>query len=225
MMIRINLLPVKQAQKRELGRQWLILGLVVLVGALVGNYLWFNSRETKANRLDAQINEIRARIAELEKAIGEVNNINKRKKEVEDKLKILSDLRKKRSGPVRMLDALATATPKKVYLVEFAESAGQVRINGKAGSHEDVADFMRNLSGVVWTPKGMARVIERKRDSANVRVQFFKDDSQEDLPVSEVSNFFTGIELKSDTMAVDAKSGAAGRIVTFEIGLAANYAI
>jgi type IV pilus assembly protein PilN len=224
MMIRINLLPVKQAQKRELGRQWLILGVVVLAGSVIINYLWWNGRVSTGDRLDKQITDIRSRIAELEKAIGEVNNINMRKKEVTDKLKVLSDLRKKRSGPVRMLDALATATPHKVTLGEFAESNGTVRITGRATSHEDVSDFMRNLTSMVWCKKGMAKVIEHKRDSPTLRVQYFKDDSQEDVPLTEAANFFTQIELKQDTLQQDTKVPTA-RVVTFEIDLSANYAI
>jgi type IV pilus assembly protein PilN len=224
MMIRINLLPVKQAQKRELGRQWLILGIVVLLGSVIINYLWWNSRVSTGDKLDKQISDIRSRIAELEKAIGEVNNINMRKKEVTDKLKVLSDLRKKRSGPVRMLDALATATPHKVTLGEFAESNGAVRLTGRATSHEDVSDFMRNLTSMVWTKKGMAKVIEHKRDNPNVRVQYFKDDSQEDVPLVEAHNFFTQIELKQDTLSQSDKNPTA-RVVTFEIDMSADYAI
>ncbi|MBS1152228.1 MAG: pilN, partial [Myxococcaceae bacterium] len=127
MMIRINLLPVRQVQKREVGRQVLILAALVIVLGLVGNYLWYSDRESERVRLASSVIETQRRITELEKVIGEVNNINKRKKEVEDKLKILNDLRKLRSGPVRMLDALATATPKKVWLSDFNEQSNQVK--------------------------------------------------------------------------------------------------
>ena len=83
---------------------------------------------------------------------------------------------------------------------------------------------MRNLSAMVWTKKGMAKVIEHKRDNPNVRVQYFKDDSQEDVPLAEAANFFTAIELKQDTLQQDTKSPTA-RVVTFEIDMSANYAI
>ena len=39
MMIRINLLPVRQVKKREMGRQILILAAVVVAAGLIGNYL------------------------------------------------------------------------------------------------------------------------------------------------------------------------------------------
>src|SRR5262245_48859249 len=123
MMIRINLLPVRAVKKRELGRQILVLGAAVLVLALVLNTAWYLDRNSTSSRNMDRINGTRARIAELEKVIGEVNNINKRKREVEEKLKVLDELRKGRSGPVRMLDALSTATPKKVWLKDFDEKA------------------------------------------------------------------------------------------------------
>lgn len=226
MMIRINLLPVRQVQKREVGRQILILAAVVVVGGLVGNYLWYADREAERSRLQEQIAATQKRITELEKVIGEVNNINKRKKEVEDKLKILNELRKLRSGPVRMLDALATAIPKKVWLSDFNEQSNQVRIQGSALSHEDVAELMRGLSTVVWTPKGMGRVVERKRDAPTVRVELLTGEgSILEYNVTEVSAFFSNIDLKSATLVADKAAGAAGNRVNFEISLSANYAI
>src|SRR5205814_4154470 len=40
-MIRINLLPVRAKKKREFGQQLLVLFVLVLVGGLIGNYLWY----------------------------------------------------------------------------------------------------------------------------------------------------------------------------------------
>ena len=226
MMIRINLLPVRQVQKREVGRQVLILASIVVIGGLVGNYLWYDNRESERVRLAAQIVETQKRITELEKVIGEVNNINKRKREVEEKLKTLRELRKLRSGPVRMLDALATATPKKVWLSDFNEQSNNVKLVGKAVSHEDVAELMRGLATVVWTPKGMGRVVERKREASTVRIELLSGEgSIEDFAVGEVSAFFSNIDLKNATSVSDKTAGASERRIDFEINMSANYAI
>ena len=153
MIVRINLLPVRQGKKREVSRQFLVLTAAVIVLVLVGNYIFFERVNSESERNTAKINQTQARIGELEKVIGEVNNLNARKKEVEDKLKILSGLRKGRSGPVRLMDALATAMPKKVWLSDFEERADAVRLQGTALAHDDVADLMRSLANVVWTPR------------------------------------------------------------------------
>ena len=46
MMIRINLLPVRAVKKRELGVQVLTLLTLVIVGTLIANYFWYDSRES-----------------------------------------------------------------------------------------------------------------------------------------------------------------------------------
>lgn len=223
MMIRINLLPVRQGKKRELGRQFLVVAVGLVAIAFIGNWFWYNQLATQRDRNQARIDDTKRRISELEKVIGEVNNINKRRKEVEEKLSVLDKLRKGRTGPVRMLDALSTATPKKVFLTDFDEKASIVKLTGRAASHEDVADFMRGLSTIVWTPKGMGRVVERKRDSPSVRVELLTTEgAMEDFNLNEVAPFFTNIDLKKAEARTD--KGVTNS-VTFEIGLAANYAI
>ncbi len=226
MMIRINLLPVRQVKKRELGRQFLVLFGVVAVLAVVVNFVWYSSRESSRERKQEAATQTQLRITELEKVIGEVNNINKRKKEVEDKLKILNDLRKGRAGPVRMLDALATATPKKVWLKDFAEQNNNVKLTGLAISHDDIAEFMRSLSQIVWTPKGMGRLVEQKRDAAkSSRVELLgTDGAVEDFPASEIGIFFSNIDLKKAETSGASLVGNSRR-VSFEIQFAANYSI
>jgi type IV pilus assembly protein PilN len=229
MMIRINLLPVRAVKKREMGRQVLVLGAGVLVLTLVLNAVWYLDRNSTYNRNQERIVATRARIAELEKVIGEVNNINKRKREVEEKLKVLDELRKGRSGPVRLLDALSTATPKKVWLKDFDEKSNSVKLEGTAVSHDDVAEFMRALQNVVWTPKGMGRLVEQKRDSKNSRVELLASEGAiEDFKVNEIAYFFTGIDLKraEQTQTVGSPTAGGGtKLVLFTITLTANYAI
>jgi len=124
-MIFINLLPVRAAKKREFGRQQLVLFVLLLVLAGIGNYF--------------------VEIAQLEKTIGEVKSIKEDKKALEDKLKILDTLKKGRTGPVKVLDELATIIPQKVWIVDFSEQNGAVSMNGAAASYEDLSNFSKKL--------------------------------------------------------------------------------
>ena len=226
MMIRINLLPVRAVKKREMGRQILALYAAVLLAAVVGNYFWYSDRDGDLTRANQGIAQTRAKIAELEKVIGEVKNINARKAEVEKKLAVLDTLRKGRNGPVRMLDALSSAMPKKVWLKDFVEASNSVTINGSAVSHDEVAELMRGLGGMVWTPKGMGRLVEQRRDAKTSRVELFNTETAlvEEFPVSDIRPFFGNIEL---TNAVQSKATAPGApsFVDFKLTLTANYAI
>lgn len=227
MMIRINLLPVRVAKKREMGKQILVLFAVVLVGAVVGNYMWYANRKAEFDQNAAGIKQVQAKIEELKKVIGEVDKINERKAEVEKKLGVLDTLRKGRSGPVKMMDALASSIPKKLWLRSFVEEKAGVRISGSAISHDEVAELMSNLSHLVWTPKGMGRLVESRKDAPTSRVELLGPDSAiEEFPVASVKFFFTNIELK-DAAQKGAQSNDPNYIpvVDFNLSLTANYAI
>jgi type IV pilus assembly protein PilN len=219
MMIKINLLPVRAVQKRELGKQFLILSVVCLAGALIVNYVWLANRQAEAERREAAIADTQRRIAELERVIGEVNNIKRRKDEVQAKLAELKKLETARSGPVRLLDALSSATPKNVWISEFREDGGAVRITGKGYSHDDIAEFMKGLQTVVWTPRGIGRIVERKRDSPTVRVELLGTGALDDVGNGEMKQFFTNVDLKSASQS----GGDRDRRVDFEINLTADY--
>lgn len=222
MMIRINLLPVRQVQKREQGRQFIVLMVGSLILALIGNGFWWYSLDEKRAKAQRNLDDTNARIAQLEKVIGEVNNLAKRKKEVEEKLAVLDKLRKQRGGPVKVLDALATAIPKKVWINNFVENGGAGAITGSAESYDDVSEFMRSLNSVVWTPKGMGRIIDRTK-SGGIKVEMLGGDAAiEEFSAPLVGQFFSNIELRSTSAATGAKGN---KIVNFDMTLSVNFAI
>ena len=144
-MIKINLLPVRAAKKREFGKQQIVLFVLILVLAVIGNYLWYSKVDSELTALDHQISQTKAEIAQLEKTIGEVKSIKDDKKALEDKLKILDTLKKGRTGPVKVMDELATIIPQKVWLNDYSEQGGAVTMNGQASSYEDLSAFSKKL--------------------------------------------------------------------------------
>jgi type IV pilus assembly protein PilN len=148
-MIRINLLPVRAAKKREFGRQQIVLFALLLVLAGIGNWIWYSRVDSELTQLDAQIARTKAEIAQLEKTIGEVKSIKEDKKALEDKLKILDTLKKGRTGPVKVMDELATLIPERVWLVDYTEAGGGVTMVGKAAAYEDLSAFSKKLKASV----------------------------------------------------------------------------
>ncbi len=146
-MVRINLLPVKVSKKKEAGKQQLIFIVLLLVGGLVGNWFWHDNRAGDLDTRQKRLNKTKQDIAAIEKIIGEVTSIKAEQKALRDKLEVLDKLKQGRSGPVRMLDELATIIPKRVWLKKLSESGGQVAFDGSAGNIEDVSAFMAALKG------------------------------------------------------------------------------
>jgi type IV pilus assembly protein PilN len=100
---------------------------------------------SRADQMAAEIQKKQGELTQLDKVIGEVNEYTAKRKELEDKLKVIDDLRKGKTGPVRALDDLASEIPNRIWLTKMDESGGSVTLEGKAIDHEDVSAFMKSL--------------------------------------------------------------------------------
>ena len=222
-MIRINLLPVRHVKKQAMGRNQLMLAGVVLVVGVIANGFWYFDRRGENEKLKAQVASVQKEIADLDRIIGEVKNITSEKQQLEEKLKVLDTLKKGRTGPVKMLDAMASAIPKNVWLRQMTETNGAMNVEGSAISNDDVAEFMKSLAAIAWTPEGMGRVVEVARKGATTsRVELMPSGQVKDVPIGQVSAFFKNVQLKRTAQKIAGKQDAT---VDFTLSFAANYTI
>lgn len=144
-MIRINLLPVRVSKKKAAGKQQLILFVLLIVAGYVGNFVWASSRAADLKARQAKVKATREEIAQLDRIIGEVKNIKDQQAALREKLEILAKLKESRAGPVRVLDALASLTPKRLWLTKLDEKNGNITFTGSAATIDDVSQFMTAL--------------------------------------------------------------------------------
>jgi len=144
-MIRINLLPVRAAKKKESVRfQLTVAGLVtflVFIGS-VGVYLTVRSQ---ANSVAAEIENGNRELAELQKKIGELSKIKEQKRIVEEKLNIIKTLETARTGPTKLFKSIGDSIPERAWLASIKDEGGLITLKGYASDDEVVADFMRRL--------------------------------------------------------------------------------
>jgi len=144
-MIRINLLPVRAARRREAVQRHLFLftaGLLLLVGSGLFMYSSEDHRLSDVLRANAVL---RGDIEDLKKIIGEVDEYKAEERSLAQKLGIIEDLRAKKTGPVRMLDRVANDIPDKLWLTELEEQDQKVTLKGVSINNEVIATFMSRL--------------------------------------------------------------------------------
>lgn len=171
-MIRINLLPVRAAQRKEKVRNQLVVFFLCLVLVLVGCGAVFFQQQSANQELKQEIAQIEAKNNALKKQIGEVRDFEKRKAELNKKLDVLKNLKENKSGPVRLLDELSRALPEKLWLTSFAESGGSIKIDGYGIDQNVVAEFMRNLASSPYYENIELGVTEQSK-LGDVKVQKF----------------------------------------------------
>ncbi len=144
-MIRINLLPLKEAQ-RAIGRRQQVslamLGTVVVVLVMLIPYLW---QARKMSRLEDETTGLRQQVARLDEQTREIKDLDRKRADLQATLKVIEDLQQKRVGPLHVLEDLSTAAPEKLWLVEFNDVNGLATVNGMALDNQTIATFMRQL--------------------------------------------------------------------------------
>lgn len=144
-MIRINLLPVRAAQKKEKLRSQLSILFLCLLLVGVGCGAIYVQQMLAIGDIKAELSDLDQKNAALRKKLGDVANFGKKKKELQQKLDVLTELKDGKAGPVHLLDELARALPNKVWLTQFSEGSGRVNLAGFGDTEETVAIFMDSL--------------------------------------------------------------------------------
>ena len=134
-MIRINLLPVRVSKKKAAGQAAARPLRRARRRRLRGQLRLGAGARGRSQGPEQKIAKTREEIAQLDRIIGEVKNIKEQQAALREKLDILAQLKAGRAGPVRVMDALATLTPKRLWISKFDEKGGSATITGQAVDH------------------------------------------------------------------------------------------
>ena len=147
-MIRINLLPAEETQRAAGRRQDLAFGtlfVLIAVGGLVAAHLWQGVRSASAHR---ELRRVSDELKAIEGPYADALRIEQQKQELREKLRVIAQLEAKKVGPVRILADLSNATPDKLWLTDFSDSNGNLKLTGIGVDEQTVADFLRRLAGL-----------------------------------------------------------------------------
>lgn len=153
-MIRINLLPHREARREQRKREFVTLGaMVALAGAAVALAVGFgiNSQIDAQNRRNQFI---QAENAKLDEQIKEIATLRAEIDALRARQQAVEELQSNRRIPVHLLDELVHNTPEGIYLKSLSQTERRLAVVGYAQTNEHVAEFLRNLAGrTQWMEK------------------------------------------------------------------------
>ncbi len=172
-MIKINLLPYREKEKKEnLRRQLTILSgtLVLVLLIMLAVQLYFSM---SISGMETKIRDADARLIVLNKKVGDIEGFKRDKKELEQKLGVINSLEANRLFPVRMLDELNLLVPAKEAWLEKVTQTGQdLRIEGMAKDNGTVARFMKSVEKAGFV-QSVELVVSREKEMAGEKLQQF----------------------------------------------------
>ena len=149
-MLEINLLPVREARRKADLRQYFmqLLLVVIITGGCIS--LVESNVSDRIERTEARVRQMRNDIDQFKPQLDQVAAFKKRKSELEKKIDVIDGLDRARSGPVRVLDELATRTPDRLWLTSLGTKGTSIMIEGQSLDNELVALFLRRLAQSAW---------------------------------------------------------------------------
>ncbi|SDT90794.1 PilN domain-containing protein [Halopseudomonas salegens] len=149
-MARINLLPWREQLREERKKQFLtVLVLIVIVAACLvfAGDRYFTG---KIDHQNARNEYLRSEIRVLEERIREIEQLQARRTQLLDRMRIIQDLQGNRPIIVRVFDELARSLPDGLYFTSLEMKGSTISIRGGAESNSRVSNLMRQLDASEW---------------------------------------------------------------------------
>ena len=150
-MIRINLIGVERQTKKvvsfDLSQQVPAVCALVALLAAGGTGWWYWSLRQESRRLDAEISAANREVARLKSAMSEVQKFEARSALLQERVKLIEQLRSGQAVPVQLLDQISRSVPESLWLTMLQQDGATVTIEGRSTTLIALSDFVGNLGG------------------------------------------------------------------------------
>ena len=144
-MIQINLLPVREERRAaDIRHQIMQLSLALLVAGVSIGFVHSRIVDRISQTRD-RVNQMERQIEQFKPQLEQVDAFRAQKANLEKKIDVIDGLDRARSGPVRVLDDLATHTPERLWLTDLSTKGNSIQLRGQSLDNELVAVFLRAL--------------------------------------------------------------------------------
>ncbi|HVC31211.1 MAG TPA: PilN domain-containing protein [Steroidobacteraceae bacterium] len=165
-MPRINLLPWREAQRKERKVAFVAAlgGAAVCAFVVMGAvYMLYNAMIDAQQRRNELLT---SQIQVLDRQIEEINGLEKTKRQFIARMRIIEKLQRSRPEIVHVFDQIVKTLPNGVYLTSVTQKGDHLKFTGIAQSSTRVSAFMRNIDASQWMKNPSLEVIESKSGGA-----------------------------------------------------------
>ncbi len=176
-MISVNLLPKEERSgERQIvvgPRKQFILPLAIVVGVIVPLCALYLIQATKIQGLKSDIQVAEQESLRLKPQIEKINQLMRKREELNLRLNLVRDLNRERALPVQLLDELSMQVPDHLWMTKMAQAGPAAMVlEGVTFSNLVVADLMSRLERTDLYKDVDLTVAERKTIGNELVVAF-----------------------------------------------------
>ncbi len=176
-MIRINLLPQEELPKGKSIKlpqvgAFAPMVLLLIAAVVISGGHFHQSKQIAA--LEETIAEEEAESRRLAPEIAKIKRLNKQRKDLNDRLDVITDLDRDRYFRVHLMDELNRSLPDHMWLTRFEDIGGDsYQVEGVTFSNFLISDFLQTISNSPWFAT-VGLTVAEKGEIGEVQVIKFK---------------------------------------------------
>ena len=159
-MANINLLPWREAQRRERNRITMFMCVAILAMAGLTVFAAKLIMDGRINYQDQRNSYVQGEIDSLAKVIKEIDDLKSKRDALLARQEVIQNLQENRAQIVHVFDDLVSKLPKGVYYDSINKREGKLNIGGKAQSNARVSALMRSLDASDWFGNASLQVVD-----------------------------------------------------------------
>ena len=101
--------------------------------------------DRKLASLETEKSEKLVEVEVLKAQIKEVENYERDKKTVTERIGVINQLRANQAMPVQLLDGISAGIPPRVWLIGMTENGGVIDLSGRSMTNGEIVDFVEGL--------------------------------------------------------------------------------
>ena len=149
-MASINLLPWRETRRQERKKQFLVGFGATFAAAALSVFFWGLAVNSQLDYQTSRNQHLRTHIALLDQQVEEIRDLQRKRNQLIERMRVIQALQGNRPVIVRLLDQLVRTVPDGVFYTSLETKANVVTIEGVAESNNRVSSLMRRLDASDW---------------------------------------------------------------------------
>jgi len=142
----------------------ILIGIFTLLGIVAAlGYWYWNKRELTQRKEIVEQRTVEAQ--KLEAIIKEVEDYQKRKDSLQQRIDLINKLKQNQKGPVRIMDQISRDLPDLVWLDNMSISGGRVSLSGRGLNPNAIALFIENVKNDTYFEEPQVGAVTKLSDS------------------------------------------------------------
>ncbi|RUO53417.1 MULTISPECIES: PilN domain-containing protein [Pseudidiomarina] len=145
-MAHVNLLPWRDIARQRAKQKFGIQAFIALAIAALLVFIAYKVIQDYQQQQRARNQFLSSQITILDAQIAEIQDINKKKDDIVNRMKLIQSLHQDRNTAIRVINELSEKVPDGVHILQIEKRGNQLSMRGRSVSNNRVSEFLRAMT-------------------------------------------------------------------------------